>query len=138
MKTIDKVKWIFLGILLVSLSVHAKREHSETWYQTKWCQEQGGEMEVSLPDRTRCDCVTRGYAVEVEFGNRWHQAIGQCLHYALQTNKRAGILLILESRKERKYWKKLNRVIKTFRLPIDVWTTGDGADFDIMFTPAIH
>ena len=136
MKKIDRIKWIFLAALLVSFPVHAKREHPENWYQTKWCQEQDGKAEVSLPDRTRCDCVTKGYAIEIDFANKWYQAVGQSLHYSLQTNKRAGILLILESSKDRKYWEKLNRVIKKFGLPIDVWTIGDGADYDIRFTSA--
>ena len=128
MKKIDQIKWIFMAVLLVSFPVHAKREHSEIWYQTQWCQEQGGEVEVSLSDRTRCDCVTKGYAVEVDFGDKWYQAIGQSLHYALQTNKRPGILLIIESPKDRKYLERLNRVIRHNNLRIDVWTTGDGVD----------
>ena len=124
MKIIKKI--IALALLLSLFSpVYAGRIHPEIWYQTKWCLEQGGEIEVTLSDRTRCDCITKIYAVEVEFGNRWHHAIGQSLHYALQTNKRPGILLIIESPKDRKYWERLNRVIKTYNLPIDVWTIGD-------------
>ena len=127
MKTIQKVMALLLLLTLFS-PVHAG-PHSERWYQTKWCLEQDGEMEVTLPDRTRCDCITKTHAVEIEFAdNKWYQAIGQSLHYALQTNKRPGILLIIESPKNRKYWERLNRVIKTYNLPIDVWTIGDGVN----------
>lgn len=124
MKTFQKVMALFLLLTLFS-PVYAKRLHPEKWYQTKWCQEQGGEIEVTLPDRTRCDCITGTHAVEMDFADKWYQAIGQSLHYALQTNKRAGILLIIESPKDRKYWERLNRVIKTYNLPIEVWTIGD-------------
>ena len=36
----------------------AKREHPEKWYQEQWCAAHKGQVEVALPDGTRCDCVT--------------------------------------------------------------------------------
>jgi hypothetical protein len=54
-----------------------KREHPEKWYQEKWCRQQGGQIEVVLPDKTRCDCVTDTHAIEFDFGNGWAEAIGQ-------------------------------------------------------------
>lgn len=127
MKTIQKVMALSLLLTLFS-PVYAGRLHPEIWYQTKWCQEQGGEMEVTLPDRTRCDCITGTHAIEMDFADKWYQAIGQSLHYALQANKRPGILLIIESPKDRRYLERLNRVIKTYNLPIEVWTIGDGVN----------
>jgi hypothetical protein len=53
----------------------AKREHPEKWYQEQWCREQGGQIEVVLPDRTRCDCLADKYAIEFEFGSNWDEAI---------------------------------------------------------------
>ena len=35
--------------------------------------------------------------------------------------KKAGIFLILESMKDRKYWIRLNTTIEHFNLPIDTW-----------------
>ena len=49
-----------------------KREHPEKWYQERWCREQGGQVEVVLPDKTRCDCLTDTHAIEFDFGH--HQA----------------------------------------------------------------
>lgn len=49
-----------------------------------------------MPDGTRCDIVTDTHAIEVDFADKWGEAIGQSLNYAFQSNKRAGILLILE------------------------------------------
>lgn len=77
-----------------------------------------------LPDRTRCDCLTSTYAVEFDFGNKWAEAIGQALHYAIQTGKKAGIVLILEKEKDRKYWIRLNTIIQYYDLPIDTWQIG--------------
>ena len=112
---------IFVIIFMVREPVLAKREHPEKWYQQKWCEAQKGQIEVVLPDGTRCDCVTDTHAIEFDFGNNWAEAIGQSAYYALQTGKKAGIVLILETLKDRKYWIRLNTTIEHFNLPIDTW-----------------
>jgi len=55
---IVKAAIILMAIFLCPSLLLAKREHAEKWYQERWCREQGGQIEVVLPDRTRCDCVT--------------------------------------------------------------------------------
>lgn len=85
-----------------------------------------GETEQRLEDGTRCDCVTTTHAIEFDFGKKWYEAVGQSLHYSLVTGKKAGIVLILESPKDRKYWNRLKHVIKKYDLPIRVWTMGPG------------
>ncbi len=75
-----------------------------------------------LPDGTRCDCVTETHAIEFDFGNKWTEAVGQSLYYSLQPGKKAGIVLILETMKDRKYWIRLNTTIDYFNLPIDTWS----------------
>ena len=62
-----------------------------------------GQVEVVLPDGTRCDCVTETHAIEFDSGSKWAETVGQSAYYALQTGKRAGIVLILETMKDRKY-----------------------------------
>jgi hypothetical protein len=57
-----------------------------------------------------------------DFGNNWAEAVGQSAYYALQTGKKAGIVLILETMKDRKYWIRLNSTIEHFYLPIDTWS----------------
>ncbi len=56
----------------------AKRENPEKWYQEQWCTEQGGQVEVVLSDKTRCDCATETHAIEFDFANNWAEAVGQC------------------------------------------------------------
>ncbi len=108
-------------LLLVLPSVYAKRIHPEKWYQQIWCAEHKGQTEVRLADRTRCDCLTEEYAIEFDFGSKWAEAIGQALHYANKTGKAAGIVLILESDKDEKYWERMNSVIEAYSLPIKTW-----------------
>ena len=117
---------VILTIIFPSLLL-AKREHPEKWYQVKWCQAHKGKIEVVLPDGTRCDCVTDTHAIEFDFGNNWAEALGQSSYYSMQTKKKPGIVLILETIKDRKYWIRLNTTIEHFNLPIDTWNIGNAA-----------
>ena len=125
----------FLVCLLLVLSAceeaPQKRRKSlkgEKWYQALWCDEQNGRAEVPMEDRTRCDCLTTTHAIEVDFGRKWAEAIGQSLHYSRLTGKDAGILLILKDDKDQKYVTRMRDNISYFDLPITVWTI-DAADY---------
>lgn len=74
-----------------------------------------------LQDGTRCDCVTDTHAVEIEKANKWAEAIGQSLHYAVLTGKRPGIVLIADNNSEGA--QRLHSTITAHNLPIDVWVT---------------
>lgn len=78
-------------------------------------------------DCTCCDCVTVTHEIEFDFGNNWAEAIGQSSYYSIQTGKKAGIVLILETMKDRKFWIRLNTTIDHFDIPIDTWSVGDAA-----------
>jgi len=100
-----------------------QESHNERWYQEHWCAQQDGQVEVILEDKTRCDCLTDDYAIEVDFARKWAEAVGQSLHYAKMTGEQAGILLIVEEDSDNSQLKRLENVIKHHRLPIRVWTT---------------
>jgi len=119
---------VIMASLLTSYSVHAKRLQHEKWYQEQWCQKQNGEMEKVLEDGTRCDCLTDTHAIEVDFADNWYEAVGQSTHYSHQTDKRAGIVLILESPDDKRHWQRLINLVDKSELPIDVWSVGDGVD----------
>lgn len=114
---------MMLGVYMFSLGTVAlsKPPHPEKWYQERWCNEKGGHVEVVLPDKTRCDCLTQQNAIEFDFGKKWAEAIGQALYYGLQTGKKPGIVLILDGLSDRKHWIRLNSAIQHFNLPIDTW-----------------
>jgi hypothetical protein len=119
---------VIMASLLTSYSVHAKRLHHEKWYQEQWCQEHRGEMEKVLKEGTRCDCLTGTHVIEVDFADKWYEAVGQSTHYSHQTGKRAGIVLILESPDDKRHWQRLLNLVDKSVLPIDVWAVGDGVD----------
>lgn len=115
---------IILVLLIIPSLLLAKRDHYERWYQSKWCEERNGKTEVVLPDQTRCDCLIDTHAIEFDFGDKWAEAIGQSLYYSIHTNKKPGIVLILEEKSDHKYWNRLNLVIDYFDLDITTWKIG--------------
>lgn len=112
---------VLLSFLL--LSCGPPKKLNEKWYQERWCALQNGESEVRLEDKTRCDCLTNEYAIEVDFSRKWAEAVGQSLHYAKMTGKQAGILLIVESNKDSRHYERLEGLIEYHQLPIKVWQT---------------
>jgi len=120
-KLVFKLLTCLILFLVAPFFAFAAHKHHEKWYQQQWCRDHGGQIEVSLPDGTRCDCVTDTHAIEFDFGSKWAEAIGQALYYGLQTGKKPGIVLILENERDYKYWLRLNSTIQHYKLPIDTW-----------------
>ena len=94
---------------------------SEKSISTRWCASKGGISEFRTKDGTYVDCLTDVYAVEAEFDNEWKEAIGQSLHYAVSTNRRAAILFIKRQNSTKDYYGELERVINKYQLPIKVF-----------------
>ena len=69
--------------------------------------------------------MTESHAIEFDFADNWPEAVGQRAYYSIQTGKKAGIVLILESVEDRKYWIRLNSTIQHFNMPIDTWNVGN-------------
>jgi hypothetical protein len=110
-------------ILFLATLVHALPESA---YQNWWAAKVGGKTEVVAGDRTRCDILTNTHAIEVDFGKKWAEAIGQSLNYSFQFNRKAGILLILENSGDQTHLFRLQSIIRHHKLPIDVWTVKAG------------
>lgn len=116
------LKFLILFFILLTPDISSgKTLHLEKVYQEFWCANYGGEAEVTLSDRTRVDCLTDNYAVEVDFASKWAEAIGQSLYYSARTGKKPGILLIIEKNPEKRYLRRLNFAIDEAKLPIKVW-----------------
>lgn len=107
-------------LLFAIAATAAADPRPESWYQHRWCAEHNGETEVVLEDRTRVDCLTGKYAVEVDFGPKWAQAVGQAMHYAETTGKAPGVVLVVEKIGNR-YEERIRRVIEGRGLGIRLW-----------------
>jgi hypothetical protein len=111
-----------LGLCILISIADAKRINHEKFYQDEWCAANGGETEVVLPDRARCDCLTSTHAIEFDFADKWAEAVGQALYYALMLDKPAGIVLIMENpEKDQKYLDRLNKIVNFVSPHITVW-----------------
>lgn len=104
-------------LLFISLSVFAEKR-PESYYCDIAAKALKGETEVTMPDRSRCDIVTEDYAIEVEAAGSF-ECIGQSLNYAFQSDKKAGIVLMVDKPTDSI---RLMSVIRHYELPITVWS----------------
>ena len=110
-------KLLFLALLLLSFPVFsAERDINQIW-----CSSMNGDYEFITKDGTYVDCLTNEFAVEAEYDYKWKEGIGQALHYAESTNKKAAILFIKRNESNKDYLLELNRVIERFELPIKIF-----------------
>ena len=73
---------------------------------------------MAMPDGTRCDILTDTHAIEVDFADKWAEAIGQSLNYAMQTGKKAGIVLVLKERGNEKRLERLKKMASHYSMDI--------------------
>ena len=98
----------------------AVKKYNERHYQTILCDELSGEMEYVLKDKTRVDCLTDIYAIEVDFAKKWAESVGQSLYYAKMTGKEPAIGLIMDENKDKRYFKRLNTLAKKHEIKVFV------------------
>ena len=115
-----KVIAVSLTFLICSLSCYAIE--NEAFYSDKFCTEMSGQSEYILKDLSRVDCLTDTHAFEVDWadGMKVYEAIGQSLYYSTETGKLPGILLLIRKENSEKHIRKVQRVIETFELPIEL------------------
>lgn len=102
---------------------HVHHEHNEGSYQQAWCKAHNGIMEYENKDFTRVDCLTKTHAVEFDFANKWHESIGQALHYGIMTGKKPMVVLILdEPETQMVYYKRVKRIGKKYRFDVEYVT----------------
>ena len=97
------------------------KQTSERVIIEKWCRKNQGISEFRTKDGTFVDCLTDIYALEAEFDDNLKESIGQSLHYAESTEKKAAILLIKRKKSKKDYHDLLKRVIDKYNLPITIF-----------------
>ena len=112
---------LLIALVMFTLSAFSQTRQKESYYQEAFAQEIGGETEIVLSDRTRVDIVTDKYAIEVDFGYKWAEAIGQSLYYEKMLDKQAGVLLVLEGREEERFLNRLMKVAVEHGIKVWVW-----------------
>ena len=82
-------------------------DKNEAYYVEQWCTEDFGRKEFLLWDKSRCDCLTKDYAIEFDFAKKWAESIGQSLYYAKLTKRKPAVALILTKWSDIVYLKRL-------------------------------
>ena len=114
------IRLLMIGIfslLLLSCASCPKKYH-EKHYQSLLCSELDGEMEYVLEDKTRIDCLTDKYAIEVDFAKKWAESIGQSLYYANMSGKKPAIGLIMDEEKDQRYLKRLQLIATEYNIRV--------------------
>lgn len=102
---------------------HVHHKHNEASYQQAWCSAHNGIMEYENTDFTRVDCLTKTHAVEFDFANKWHESIGQALHYGIMTGKKPMVVLILDNpEKQMIYFKRVQKIAKKYKFDVEYVT----------------
>lgn len=112
---------LLLLIIIISPGIaHARRIYKEREYQERWCDNAEGITEYVLSDKTRVDCLTKKYAIEFEFADNWAESIGQAMYYSIMTDRKPGIVLIIEDTEKDKIYLKRLRIVAE-KLGIKIW-----------------
>ncbi len=110
-------KFLTLSLLIISSTAYsAERDINKVW-----CANVGGDDEFRTKDGTYVDCLTKEYAIEAEYDYKWKEGIGQALHYAESTDKKAAILFIKRAKSRKDYYNEMMRVINRYDLPIKIF-----------------
>lgn len=109
--------------LFFSLVLHANSKKIKMYerdYQYIFCNNQNGIIEYILKDKSRIDCLTKEYAIEIDYAKKWAESIGQSLYYSYMTQKKAGIGIIVDinSKKDNRYLKRLYTVTNKLNIKV--------------------
>lgn len=111
------ILFLFTIILITGCSSDKQTSYNEAYYQNKICNKLNGIKEFTLIDKTRVDCLTIKYAIEVDWAKKWAEGIGQSLYYAHMTGKKPAIGLIV-NKKDQRYIDRLKTIANKFDIKI--------------------
>lgn len=118
-----KIILIFLLVIVfTNQECYAKHLYKESVYQDYWCNKRGGILEYELNDKSRVDCMLPDMAVEFDFAKKRDECLGQALRYSAYTNKPPACVLIVERKKDYKYYYQLRYTIQKKDLNVKLFT----------------
>lgn len=82
-----------LAAVLIVIAFHPAMAESESDIRERLCAEVYQESTMPLMGG-RADCITPHYAIEIDWSEKWAEAVGQALYYASQTGKVPGVILL--------------------------------------------
>lgn len=104
-------------IMFLSFNANAALKKNEAYYQEILCNDLDGIIEYRLPDRSRVDCLTYEYAIEVDFDKKPYECAAQALYYAIMTNRKPACAFITD-KKESTQINRLEVLAKAYNIKI--------------------
>jgi len=115
---------LIIVILLVGVALCSQtspKPQKEKYYQEKFAERIGGEVEVILSDKSRVDIITDEFAIEVDFAHKWAESVGQSLYYSLVSGKKPGVLLVVNGNKDFYNVRRLKLLADKYGMTVWVW-----------------
>ena len=86
-----------LWIILLIFPAHAGKYNEAYFTNLIATKHIIGKQEHKLPNRKRVDILSKEYAYEVDWISKaWSEGVGQSLHYAQMTNKKPGVIVLID------------------------------------------
>lgn len=101
-------------MMLVLGAEPATAPRPESHYRDRLAAVLDGKAETRLSDGTRCDVLTDDLAIEVDFGHRMYNAVGQSLHYAAVTGCEPAIYLVVRDDADARWAPRCRRLCDKF------------------------
>lgn len=97
------VSVIASAVVLASPTFPQPPTQTEVEWSAELATRINGEAEHRLPDGSRVDILTDTHAIEVEWSDKWPEAIGQAAYYAMATDREPCVWLLLRGRFDEDY-----------------------------------
>ncbi len=98
----------------------------ETAWSAYLAQEIGGEPEHRTSDGSRVDILTDSHAWEVEWADKWAEAVGQVLFYSEATHKPPAILMLMRDSSDIRPYLRCRIVCTRLDIPLHTVDTRTG------------
>jgi len=87
--------WCILAVILYSL-LCIFTYGTETEECQRLAPKYNAQTEYVLWDNTRIDLLSDEYAIEVDWSNKWEEAVGQSVYYSIVSNRKPAIILLVK------------------------------------------
>jgi hypothetical protein len=81
--------------ILPTIVLHPAETRQEPYWAAALTAAMHGRQEVKI-NHGRIDVLSATYAIEVDWLDKWHEGLGQALHYSIATGKAPAVALIIK------------------------------------------
>lgn len=104
------------NMLVPIINLSVDKDAPEKNWTDALAKEMNGQSEVQV-DRGRVDVMTDAYAIEIDFLKKWHEGLGQAIHYGDEST-RIGVLALIAGNNVHKDLEQVKLLKKIERLCI--------------------